>query len=324
MKKSLFVYGLVIGLGIGVYYNCNNQKPNNKTQQDQQTNLDKQDQPNQLNQQNKNNPEQNNLSPLEIKIASFNIQVFGESKSKKKEIMDVLAKTIRNFDVVAIQEIRDDKNMALPYLIQIINETANSYAQKYNYIASPRLGRTNSKEQYAFIYNTSKIKPNGSNYVYNDISDVFEREPFITNFVSGKFDFSLVNIHTKPTDAKHEINALCDVVKDAVNRSPKNKDVIVLGDYNADGSYFSESAITGFRVAQYFLSIPDNFDTTVSENTNTYDRIVFQKQYTSEDFSGKVGVFRFDEEYHLSKQMAKQVSDHYPVWAVFYTDKDTD
>jgi hypothetical protein len=42
-----------------------------------------------------------------IKIASFNIQVFGKSKRSKKEVMAVLTKTVTNFDITAIQELRD-------------------------------------------------------------------------------------------------------------------------------------------------------------------------------------------------------------------------
>ena len=41
-----------------------------------------------------------------IRIASFNIQVFGESKADKPDVMAVLAETIRRFDIVAIQEVR--------------------------------------------------------------------------------------------------------------------------------------------------------------------------------------------------------------------------
>src|SRR5437762_3016546 len=40
-----------------------------------------------------------------IKIATFNIQVFGKTKLAKPEVMQILADTIRNFDVVAIQEV---------------------------------------------------------------------------------------------------------------------------------------------------------------------------------------------------------------------------
>src|SRR5205085_3226456 len=41
-----------------------------------------------------------------VRIASFNIQVFGTSKLRKPRAMNVLAEIIRQFDIVAIQEVR--------------------------------------------------------------------------------------------------------------------------------------------------------------------------------------------------------------------------
>jgi hypothetical protein len=57
-----------------------------------------------------------------IKIATFNIQIFGESKKNKTEVMDVLTKTVKNFDVVAIQEVRDTNDDIVPYFVGRINE----------------------------------------------------------------------------------------------------------------------------------------------------------------------------------------------------------
>ena len=51
-----------------------------------------------------------------VKLAAFNLQIFGTSKADKPEVMDVLSKTIRNFDIVAVQEIRDASQTALPAL----------------------------------------------------------------------------------------------------------------------------------------------------------------------------------------------------------------
>jgi endonuclease/exonuclease/phosphatase family metal-dependent hydrolase len=256
-----------------------------------------------------------------IKIASFNIQAFGKSKREKQDVMDVLEKIVRNFDLVAVQEVRDKTETTLPYFISKINLIQGD---KYAYIASIALGRSNIKENYAFIYNTTKVEFKGKSYVYNDTNDVFEREPFIAQFKSDKFDYILVNIHTKPEDAKKEIQALEDVVKDAEKKFTDDKDVIVLGDYNADGSYFSEKITTGFRDPIYHWVIPDNLDTTVKNTFYAYDRIVFRKQFTSEDFTGEFGVFDFKKEYNLTQEMAEKISDHFPVWALFYTNKDSD
>ncbi len=44
----------------------------------------------------------------------------------------------------------------------------------------------------------------------------------------------------------------------------------------------------------------------------------------NEDYADKAGVDRFDETHSLTAKETKKVSDHYPVWATFYTGKDTD
>lgn len=263
-----------------------------------------------------------NDNEKEIKIASFNIQVFGKSKRQKKEVMDILVKTVRNFDIVAIQEFRDVTESTIPYFLDAINSVNGD---KYSYIASPRLGRSNQKENYAFYYNTRKIRYKNKQYVYIDQEDVFEREPHIASFQAGNFNFTLVNIHTKPTDARREIQELEEVFEDTViNLKARGEvepeeidDIIILGDYNADGSYFSESITTGFRAKKYKWAIPDSADTTVASSSKTYDRIVFRDSWTSEEHTGKWGVFNFTEIYDLTMDFTKKVSDHYPVYATF-------
>jgi hypothetical protein len=80
-----------------------------------------------------------------------------------------------------------------------------------------------------------------------------------------------------------------------------------------------------FPAEEYEIIITNDFDTTVAESDNTYDRLIITKS-AREDFTGKRGVLRFDEEYDFSLYSIKprDVSDHYPIWAEFYTEKDTD
>ena len=54
-------------------------------------------------------------------IASFNIQVFGQSKLAKLDVMPVIVHTIRQFDIVAIQEIRGKQDNILPDLVAMLN-----------------------------------------------------------------------------------------------------------------------------------------------------------------------------------------------------------
>ncbi|WP_370575639.1 endonuclease/exonuclease/phosphatase family protein, partial [Methanomethylovorans sp.] len=77
-----------------------------------------------------------------LRIGAFNIQVFGTTKASKPEVMTVLADIIRTYDIIAIQEIRDSSQTALPNLVSLVN----SDGSQYQYVVSERLGRTTSKE----------------------------------------------------------------------------------------------------------------------------------------------------------------------------------
>ncbi len=251
-----------------------------------------------------------------IKVASFNIQIFGQSKISNPEIMDVLAKIVKRYDVVAIQEVRSTEQNVIPSLLSYINKGD----VKYDYVISERLGRTGSKEQYAFVYNTKTVKliPNSS-YVVDDPDDAFERELFVAYFRSGNFDFKLVNNHIKPEDVSAELRQLVVVINNIYDGSSE-KDIIVLGDMNADGTYFNENNLVVI-FPLWIQLIGNNEDTTVAVGNNTYDRMMTRKTTSDREYAGTSGVFRWVNEYGVTDtNFIKSVSDHYPVYAVFRTD----
>jgi hypothetical protein len=154
-----------------------------------------------------------NQSEETLQIGAFNIQVFGTTKASKPEVMDVLGKIIRTYDIVAIQEIRDKSQTALPILV----DTVNSDGSQYDYVVGERLGRTTSKEQYAYIFNNQTVELTETPFTYpeSEGTDPFHREPYVASFasMSGNFDVTLITIHTDPDEATEEINALDAVVK---------------------------------------------------------------------------------------------------------------
>lgn len=250
-----------------------------------------------------------------ITIASFNIQDFGKTKSQKTDVMEILCEIVNDYDICAIQEVSDIAEQTIPKFTQKLG-------QDYAHITGERVGR-GEKEQYSFIYNTKTIEYLGKSYTYSDEDDVFAREPFIAYFKSGNFDFVLINIHTQPSNATAEINALDDVVSDARKKFPNEKDFIVLGDYNADGTYFDEDGESRLKKEEYTWIIPNSADTTVATSSNTYDRMVVTTGCL-EDYAHKWDVRNFQKEFGLSFEKTKEISDHYPIWAIFYRNKDTD
>lgn len=261
-------------------------------------------------------------SDTTIKLAAFNLQVFGVTKADKPEIMGVLSKIIRSYDIIAVQEIRDATQTALPKLIDTVNSEGSP---AYSYIASERLGRTTSKEQYAYIYNIQTVQLIGSPYTYPDTNDLFQREPYVANFEvkNGNFDFVLITIHTDPDTAEQEINDLPMVVEDAKSRYQGEGDFIVMGDLNADCSYFNENSQSPLRSSDYNWIIGDSVDTTTKSTDCTYDRIIITTP-AKEDFTGESSVFRFDTAYNLNYESTIAASDHYPVFGTFWSNRDTD
>lgn len=248
-----------------------------------------------------------------VRVATFNIQVFGKSKAGKPQVMDVLARIVRNFDLVAIQEIRCSDEDLLPNFVELIN----SDGAHYDYVIGPRLGRTVSKEQYAFVFDLATIEVDRSQlYTVADPDDLLHREPLVGWFrVRGPppdqaFTFSLVNIHTDPDETDQELDVLDDVYRVVRDDGRREDDVIILGDLNVDDQHLGQlGQISG--MTWVVSGTPTN-----TRGTSQYDNIVFQRQATSE-FAGRAGIFDYMRQYNLSMEEALEVSDHMPVWAEF-------
>jgi endonuclease/exonuclease/phosphatase family metal-dependent hydrolase len=256
-----------------------------------------------------------------IRIAAFNIQVFGRTKREKIEVMDILAETVREFDVVLVQEIRDSSETTAPIFLDHINAIDGP---DYAFVRSERLGRSTSKEAYAYFYNTQTVSYlEGTAYVWDDTGDVFEREPYIASFTSGYFDFTLVGIHTKPDDAEHEIGNLTIVFETLMDHD--EQDIIALGDFNADGSYYDEDDYgMPLRVPGYFWVVSNEFD-TMTKTDWTYDRIVMlDSTYSGEYIQDSTQVYDFQSIHELSQDFTEEVSDHFPVYAEFRVDQPDD
>jgi endonuclease/exonuclease/phosphatase family metal-dependent hydrolase len=254
-----------------------------------------------------------------ITVASFNLQIFGETKAAKPEVMRTLARIISRYDIVAVQEIRDKSDAALQKLEAMVDDLGTDYSV----VVSRRLGRTSSKEQYAYFYRTDTVELLGTPYVYPEPAgtDPFQREPFIAYFKAqqGNFDVVLINLHTEPKNTPEEILALSQVLEQARSTYLYEKDFIILGDLNADCNYYRDQVNPLPGTAWL---IPTGTDTTVKRTKCTYDRIIMTDP-CQESFTGQAGVFRFDREYGLSYTQAVAVSDHYPVWATFFHNRDT-
>uniref|UniRef100_A0A2K6TTS4 Deoxyribonuclease n=1 Tax=Saimiri boliviensis boliviensis TaxID=39432 RepID=A0A2K6TTS4_SAIBB len=222
-------------------------------------------------------------SALALKICSFNVRSFGESKQEDQNAMDVIVKVIKRCDIILVMEIKDNNNRIGPTLMQKLNGNSRR-GMKYNYVISPRLGRNTYKEQYAFLY----VK-----------------------------DFVIIPLHTTPETSVKEIDELVDVYNDMKQRW-KTENFIFMGDFNAGCSYVPKKAWKNIRLRidpSFMWLIGDQEDTTVKKSTScAYDRIVLRGQeIVSAVVSKSASVFDFQKAYKLSEEKALDVSDHFPV-----------
>jgi len=249
-----------------------------------------------------------------ILVASFNIQVFGESKMAKQHVVEVLARVVRQFDIVAIQEVRAKSDEIIPAFVRAVNADGS----RYHWVIGPRQGRTVSKEQYAFIYDTTRIEVDPSSVgVVPDPQNRLHRPPMHARFrtkitpAEMAFTFWLVDIHTDPDEVPQELDALAGVFQAMQAARPDEDDVILLGDLNAGPPEFKAFQ----RIPGITWAVAGT--TTNTRRTKTYDNLVFARPATSE-YLGGWGVVDLQATFGLPLEHALEVSDHNPVWGAFY------
>lgn len=259
---------------------------------------------------------------LALRLCSFNVRSFGESKKGNHEAMDIIVKIIKRCDLILLMEIKDSNNNICPMLMEKLNGNSRR-STTYNYVISSRLGRNTYKEQYAFLYK-EKLVSVKAKYLYHDYqdgdTDVFSREPFVVWFhapFTAVKDFVIVPLHTTPETSVKEIDELADVYTDVKSRW-KAENFIFMGDFNAGCSYVPKKAWKNIRLRtdpKFVWLIGDQEDTTVKKSTScAYDRIVLcGQEIVNSVVPRSNGVFDFQKAYELSEEEALDVSDHFPV-----------
>lgn len=262
-------------------------------------------------------------SQTAIRIASFNIQVFGKKKSSNATVMQQLATIFMQFDVVAVQEIRGDPNIPVNLLLAELRRQGG----RYRSVIGPPLGRTSQTECYAFIWDQERIDliPQ-SNYVVDDPDDRMHREPMVASFQTRvapvdsrlPFRFTMINVHTDPDEVRgdtqdNELNVLDDVFQSVRNfdyETTGEEDFILLGDLNVDVKGLGElGQIPG--IVSLVGDVPTN-----TRKTKTYDHILIDSRITTE-FVHRAGVLDLESFFGIDQAAAVKISDHLPVWAEF-------
>lgn len=243
-----------------------------------------------------------------IKICSWNIQNFG--KSKQDSTINFIAETIKNFDVIAIQEVVAGYGGAKA-VAKLVAEL-NYKSAKWDYsISNPTSSNNSFKiERYAFIWKTNKIKKIGDAWLEQKYSLEMDREPYLITFKANNKVFTLATFHaiTKAKQPETELKyfKLMPAEYPTLN-------LIFCGDFNCPQSHtvFNPLKLMGYKpifmgqktsLRQKCL----NGDCLASE----YDNAFYN---ASKATLVKSGIINFYLNFNTIKA-AKKVSDHVPIY----------
>uniref|UniRef100_A0A8C5S475 Deoxyribonuclease 1 like 2 n=1 Tax=Laticauda laticaudata TaxID=8630 RepID=A0A8C5S475_LATLA len=249
-----------------------------------------------------------------LQICAFNIRSFGDRKLLDQSVSKIIVKILSRYDLVLVQEVRDADLSAVQELGERLNRASK---HSYDYVISESLGRENYKEMYLFLYRTQSFSL-VDQYQYPNPDSIFSRPPFIVKFAASdsKNKLVLVPLHTSPSEAVAEIDALYDVYLKMIDKW-QTDNIMFLGDFNADCSYVGRKdwSSVRLRTSEVFKwLISDDTDTTVGNSDCAYDRIVVSGLKLRKWIVPKSAkVFDFQRAFKLSQEEALAVSDHFPV-----------
>ena len=258
----------------------------------------------------------------ELRLAAWNIRIMS-NKSRTDTELKAIARTLADYDFIAIVELRDEA------VLKRTQKILSQMGKTYQYQLSPEVGR-GSKERYAFLYKSNLVGVVRSGELYPDAADGkddFARDPYWATFQAGGFDFSIIAVHVvwgkTVAPRKAEVMALADVYRYVQESNGTEDDVLLVGDFNRN-----PTDMDAYRRIMAFPSMTRLFDFPQKshiKDSSLYDNIFFQKNNVKE-YLDRSGIDRFDETDFGNDDKAANlaVSDHRPVWAVFSTQTDDD
>lgn len=244
-------------------------------------------------------------------LATWNIREFGTHKygGRRSEAYYYIAEIISRFDIVAIQEVREDLN-ALRKLLTILG----SY---WKYIFTDVTGgKRGNGERLAFLFDTRKVRfgglagemvlppyekkdPDSGQIIYQPVQQL-ARTPYLCGFLAGWTNFVLSTVHilygsaaADDPDRIEEIKGVANTMaQKAADEYAWSNNMILLGDFNIyspeDKTYKAIEA-AGFVIPEAIKKLPGS---NVPKD-KFYDQIAFKVKPHRFESTGRAGVFDY-------------------------------
>jgi len=245
-----------------------------------------------------------------LRLATWNLYNFGKSKNDQE--MAFIAESLRDYDVVAVQEV--STGPAGAQAVARLDDELDRRGFEWDYrISDPTSG--DGSERYAYLWKTSRAQIKGRAWLEPTLAGPIDREPYMARFQSrdGGGSMLIASIHAVPRskDPEREVRLL-----DRLHQRYESDHLIVLGDFNLDED---DEAFLGLRRLGYVPVLNDQPTSLRRKRrsganghlANEYDNIFFEASTLR---VSRGGVADFTTSFSTLRQ-ARKISDHLPVHA---------
>lgn len=282
-------------------------------------------------------------------LGTWNIREFGNTKygGRMIESYYYIAEIISRFDLIAIQEVRDN--------LQDINSVCRILGNDWGIFTSVvTQGASGNKERLAFLYDKRTVSfRNIAGQIIlpgANSEEQFARSPYVIRFQSGwlKFDICTAHIYygnatLKSAQYKRRVREIGDMVgffkKYYVDKNEANN-IFILGDFNIENTKsetYKAATSSVFKIPSAILK--NKLKGSNMSQDKIYDQILYYNKYNDLTFKN-AGIFNFydtvfDKYENYAKRIKKhydlaakdfkdfktyQMSDHLPLWVEMNTD----
>lgn len=242
----------------------------------------------------------------QLKTFSWNIENFGKSKSDFT--ITFVANTMKDYDVIAIQEVVAGHGGA--QAVARLADELNRKGAKWDYcISEPTSSSAYKTERYAFLWKTSRVKLIGKPWLEREYHLEIDREPYYATFEYNSKRITLANFHaiTKSRQPETEIKYFKFLPAEYPTLN-----LIFIGDFNCPQSHtiFNPLRKMGWQ------SVFENQKTSLRKEckgqdclASEFDNIWYQ---TSKVTLSNPKAIHFYKSFATLKE-AREISDHIPI-----------
>ena len=245
-------------------------------------------------------------------LATWNIREFDAPSygMRDDEPLFYIAEIISHFDLIAVQEVREDLG-ALYKVLAILGR------DNWDYIVSDvSEGTPGNRERMAFIYDKRSVSftrkagevvmpaievKEGRKTLRYDPATQLYRTPFMCSFRTGWSHLMLCTVHImygkdEPNNPKRvkEIRMIADLLAKRARSRKAPENMVLLGDfniYNPEDSTMEALTAAGFEIDESLQSLPQSNIST--KEKRFYDQIAIYPHKHRFEPSGRANVFDY-------------------------------